>query len=142
MHARLKSFLLWILIALLPLQGVAAVVRASCSTNDQHPTAHGQMVARHGHVPKASDYVAMQHGESVGHVDHLNFPDPTGHSHQHSSGFCHTCGDCCLGSLALPFQVSWALPAPGRSAEVPGAVTLHAGFIPDSLERPPRHTSV
>lgn len=146
MELRLKGFILWFLIAALPLQGFAAALRVSCGPRQQVIS----QVHLPGHYPQANamaehDHHAMMY-EMVplasANAGHAVTPDPINQSHKHASAFCSTCGNCCIGGFALPSQISLALPTFALLAEAPHLVTHLAGFIPDRLDRPPRHTAV
>lgn len=131
----LKKFLLWLLIAALPLQGFAAAMQTSC----------GQMVAHHGQTEKTS---AMQaHHQAAGDTadsmhasaDH-NAPhfakDPAGANHH--GGSCSACASCCIGAAAPP-SVNVLTPVYRSAVPAPSAPAhLVAGFIPAGLERPPK----
>ena len=137
MNRRLNTFLIWLLICLVPLQGVAASVRAFCgpdhvfemSSTDtvthgvDHGTAHrGAMMHAHGGLADAS------------HA-------PTGHDHaqQHKSAFCGSCGSCCIGAFAPPSKINWELSATTVSIDIVSPAPLVTGYIPNGIERPPRY---
>lgn len=143
MGIRLKVLVLWFLILALPLQGFAAAVRMSCMPSQQQLLtiqSQAHVHSMHSDALVAHDHSAMEHADANTDGHHSHSSDSAS-SHKHTSAFCHTCGGCCIGSFALPSQVTWALPTSGLSAETPRPATLLAGFIPDSLDRPPRHTS-
>jgi hypothetical protein len=144
---RLRTFLLCLLMAALPLQGLAAVVKASCG-----PAHHGLSSAT------VAAQVDHHHAHAGGaHHDHHDHHDqdrlgsassaasaaasPDGGSAQadsHASSYCSACAACCTGAVAPP---SAALSNPSVDAAdngVPSAVPLVAGFIPAGLEHPPK----
>lgn len=145
MDFRLKAFILWFLIAVLPVQGFAAILRMSCSPRQQFTVqSHLPGHLLQANAPAVHDHPAMMHvmaAPAGADTDSAVLPHPTNQSHKHTSAFCSTCGDCCIGGLALPSQVNLVLPTVELLAKAPRLFTFLAGFIPDSLDRPPRHTS-
>jgi hypothetical protein len=114
-------YLLWILIAVLPMQGSAAAFMALAASTDAPAAA----MAQEGHCDKA---VAGRH--------HGLGSDDADAADAHST--CSSCASCCIGACAPPadhvtpvphFQPngSLALPEPAMTA-----------YIPATLERPPR----
>ena len=141
MGKRLRFWMLWLLACALPLQGIAAAAMLHCAPQQGRvamaaPTA--LVHAGHGH--------AADHDQHEQHVHHGHDADAepvdaasTGDADGAASG-AHACSACaqCSNCSALPMQ-ALSLPA----APVPGAVrtpapVLHAGVVPDGLERPPR----
>ena len=126
----LKTFLLWLLIAALPLQGFAAAVQASCGPMAHHDQAETAMsVQSHHHEGDgATDSVKVAATKSSG--------DSAGAKHK--SSFCSTCATCCVGAVAPP---SVSVLPPIYSSSVPAISApspLVTGFIPSGLERPPK----
>ena len=136
----LKILLLWTLVVALPSQGVAAVVHTSCGAQSfavAHAHGEGQSV-----VPTA---VMQHHHGGMGLSDRQAKPalhHPDGHSPHHKAVSCTTCGSCCVGACAMPEL--FAFPVAGTTAPtlVIAPAALVTGFIPDGLERPPRHFSI
>lgn len=130
MNRVLKTFLLWLLLAALPLQGFAAAVQTSCG-----PTAH------HG----SSEMVIQPHSHhhegdgaaSGATVVAANSAGDSAHS-KHKSAFCSSCATCCVGAVAPP-SVSLLTPVYSSSLPVVSSPSpLVTGFIPAGLERPPK----
>lgn len=128
MKRAFHTFLLWLLIAALPLQGFAAALQASCGTSAHHEAA--EMVA------SAQSHAQHDHEASAGHHD------DTGHTaakDKHSS--CSACAACCISAIAPP---SVSLPSMAHSNARPAASSpapLITGFIPPGLERPPKRVT-
>nr|WP_314624982.1 hypothetical protein [uncultured Noviherbaspirillum sp.] len=124
MHRFVNTFLLWLLLAALPLQGFAAAMQLSCGTTKQHAAlSHDQ----HDHHQDAGALVATQETGT----DHASMSG-------HATSSCSACSACCVGAIALPAS---AAIAPVYSASVPAfplAPALPADFIPGGLERPPK----
>ncbi|HYD81868.1 MAG TPA: hypothetical protein VEC06_18865 [Paucimonas sp.] len=142
MHRALKSFLIWLLLAALPIQGIAAAAMLSCRAM--------QSVAA---TPEAAHAEHAHHGNAA-HAQHEAFDETAladrtddadgAHSGHHSSGkhdastSCSACAACCIGAAPLPAASNWAAVPNGSEAVVVAPVPLMTGFIPAGLERPPR----
>jgi hypothetical protein len=111
-------YLLWILIAALPLQGsIAAVV--SCQ-------------------PGAPPLAAVRHMDASAAPDHCQQADDAkaaGH------GKCSHCASCCVGAAAPPMVPALVLPAALSSFAGNVAEPAMTAYIPATLERPPRRLS-
>lgn len=148
MNRVLKTFLLWLLIAALPIQGMAAVVKASCGP--QHHDMSSSM-STNG-IAHLHDDGVLAHHES--HDANAAIPDPhpdlevhvaetssdTGHTYKTS--YCSACAACCVGAAAPPTRVSLAPVLSTVEVAVNPPVLSYTGFIPAGLERPPRLLSV
>jgi hypothetical protein len=145
MFRALKTLLLWLLIAALPVQGFAAVAKASCGpahhnaapvavmTGEPH---HGDDEVHHSHDRGDGSMHAAAEGassDSSASADKL--------SGTYKSSYCSACVACCVGAVAPPSAL--ILPAAYSSSEtvVVSPLPLVAGYIPDGLKRPPRSIS-
>ena len=129
MHRFIKTFLLWILLAALPVQGLAAAMQSSCGAAKQHAVvAHDQHDhASPGHHQDADALTAAQ----ASGTDHASMSG-------HATSSCSACSTCCVGAIALPVDTAIT---PVHGATVPAfplPSALPADFIPGGLERPPR----
>ena len=134
-----KMFLLWLLIAALPLQGFAAVVSSTCGPEQQWSVpASGNLHADES--TGASD--SHHHAGAVDSNAKAFSAEPVSHAsdngHHHKTAFCGTCGSCCAGAFALTSAIAWAPAIAQSGAQVVAPAALVTGFIPDGLERPPR----
>jgi hypothetical protein len=121
----LRTLLLWILIAALPLQGVAAIARAPCLTQTPMQAA-----------------TAIAHGEHHAHHDmQMNRAQHDApidiHKMKNHGG---SCASCCGGIAALP-----GLSIDGSAVSGSEPAVAIASFFPDTaflsgLERPPKHS--
>jgi hypothetical protein len=134
-----KTFLLWLLIAALPLQGFAAVISSSCGPEQQWvtPTSGG------AHHDEATD--VLHHHPDAGALDSdtkASSAEPISHAsdhvHHHKTAFCGSCGSCCASAFALTSAIARAPVVAQSGAQVVAPAPLVTGFIPDGLERPPR----
>lgn len=136
-----KILLIWLLMAALPLQGMAAAVTLSCGsafsgigfadpqTADQHVRmflqAHDEsMHASHDALSDASHHAGMS--------DHER------HAHQHKDGSCSVCAACCFGTIALPSASISSVTGSDSDIVTTPPPALAGSHIPPSLERPPR----
>jgi hypothetical protein len=138
----LKTFLLWLLLAALPIQGMAAVIKASCGPK-HHSSLSVVMNAetRHHHDGTGHHDHAADHAVIVAdQMDSLSAPDESADANQsQQSGYCSACATCCTGTVAPPFASVW-VPEHSRSeTKAVFPIPLFTGHIPASLERPPRH---
>jgi hypothetical protein len=143
MTRTLKTFLLWLLIAAMPFQAFATNVLRACSSGHQGmnmvllaPIADGAS----GEWFDAS--VGQQPGEEEECIEAASSADQ---SHQSSDplkvGSCSACAACCVGAFALPPMLTFKPSSNNAEVHQVFGATLAVGFIPDSLERPPRHFS-
>jgi hypothetical protein len=136
MNRVLKTFLLWLLIAVLPVQGFGAVLKRSCGPVQAEvlaqPEAHAMPgMAHHG--------MMMDHEE--GRAGYLPAtPDSSSKSspHGHKSSTCNSSAVCCFGAAAPPFVTASSPHVDSAESYCADLAAIVTGFIPDSLERPPR----
>lgn len=130
MNRVLKTFLLWLLLAALPLQGFAAAVQTSCDPLAHHGSSEiGIQAQSHHHesddaTEPSTEASAKLTGDSVGT--------------KHKSSFCSACATCCVGAVAPP-SVSLLIRVYSSAFPVVSSLSpLVTGFIPAGLERPPK----
>jgi len=130
MNRAFKTFMLWLLLAALPLQGFAAAVQMSCG-----PMAH------HGSSEMVIHAESHRHeGDSAASPSTEAAAKSSGSSAdaKHKSSFCSACATCCVGAAAPP-SISVLTPVYSSSLPVISSpAPLLAGFIPAGLERPPK----
>jgi hypothetical protein len=142
MHRFFKTVLLWLLMAALPIQGLAAVVKASCGQ-----THHALMSAT---TPTAQDAAVNQHSHSDGathsHPAHAtgapvqaNVPADISTVPDVKSSYCSACAACCFGAVAPPVSALKTPEPDFFERAVPALTSRLASHIPPSLERPPRY---
>ena len=100
----------------IPLQGMASVSAGVCMAMGHHDGA-----------PASHDY-GSEADHSAPH-DH----DTDGSD---SSAHCAPCVACCAAASIAP-AASLALPEPAPAAALAGLISLHPGFLPETLDRPP-----
>lgn len=138
MNRFLKTFFLWLLIAVLPVQGFASAIEASCGSQHHGSVALKAVTAEHHHDGVAgAQHHHEQTADSSGSSAHASTLGKVGDSgHKHS--LCGACATCCVGAVAPPSAL--AVP-PSLSNTLPAVVTppaLATGFVPAGLERPPK----
>jgi hypothetical protein len=133
----LKTLLLLFIVVALPVQGLAAVVKASCG-----PGHHGSLsavVAKTHHHDAAPTH---QHDEGSDHAAADSVPagaksvaDRTTVS---KCAYCSACATCCFAAVAPPSALL-LIPVHSSSENVVTSPSPWvAGFIPAGLERPPK----
>lgn len=141
MNRVLKTFFLWLLIATLPLQGIAAAMKASCGPGHHATALLNDAVDNHHHDGQAA---ADHHPDrtAISALENLSSDMPDASSaRQLESSFCSSCASCCFGAIAPP-PISLQTPIYSSSEFiVVTAPPLVTGFIPAGLERPPKPVS-
>lgn len=122
----LKTLLLWILIAVVPLNAAVAAMGISCSP------AHQQTLQMQ----------AAQDG-AAGHEHHgaqAEQPAPAPHdgSSDSAPSQCSAASALCIGAAAPPPACAAGSLVAGLEIPALGASPKVAGFIPDGPQRPPR----
>jgi len=149
-----KIVLIWLLIAALPLQGVAAAVKLSCGSPSPGFFFTDAQLAQHSEFSSSQAYQAhsaAMHSETMhshgvspsAHETDLSYcASKTGHCdepHQHKDGNCSTCAACCFGTIALPYSILSADSRSGSAIVTVSPPSLAGNHIPSGLERPPRN---
>lgn len=142
MNRTLKTYLLWLLIAVMPFQAFAANMLRACSSGHQGMSMVAATSMNHGDASASSHDAVMdqQSGDEEECPEKASSDDRSNDGPESlNHGSCNACAACSFGAVA-PFQLLTFKPS-FNSAEVyvTFGSTLVAGFIPDSLERPPRH---
>ncbi|QOY92569.1 hypothetical protein IM543_13170 [Massilia sp. UMI-21] len=145
MNRTVKTFLVWLLMLMLPLHAAAASVGMSCAPVRQHVTAEVGM-PHHQPAAPAHAHHGGAHGDHAVQADHGAAPDAGHHGSAsdiakkaHSS--CSACSALCAGAVAPPSAILSLPSFDGSDARVVSPADFAAGFIPDGLQRPPRHRS-
>ena len=130
----IRKALIWVVMALLPLQGYAAAAMISCGPM------HARMSAS---------------------ADHSHHHDAGDHSHHHHDGAapadadddrsrmadllkfkCSACASCCTGSAAPSPAVPAVMADASHGVRIPFFGSSEAGIVLDGLDRPPRSSLV
>ena len=142
MNRTLKTYLLWLLIAVMPFQAFAANVLRTCNSGHQGMTMVAATLMDHGDASASSHDAVMdqQSGDEEECSEMASSDDQdndTSKSLKHGS--CSACAACFVCAVAPPQLLTFKLSFNSAEVYVTVGSTLVAGFIPDSLERPPRH---
>lgn len=142
MNRSLKTFLIWLLMAILPLHAVAASVGMSCAPDSSqvsykveridaaHLGAGIEMHAHHGvHASDAGDSGSDTHAQPA-----------KLEKQAHSS--CSACSALCAGAVAPPPALLAVPSFAGSDVFLASPMAMVPGFIPDGPQRPPRRQSV
>lgn len=115
MTRTIKTLAVLLLLAVLPLRGLAAVTVGFCAMGHQEPAAH----AGAGH-----DHGAHDHEQG-------SAPEPA------STPDCNMCVEHCgSASFAVPAPLGASLVS-DRTARIASGESFAAGFVPDHLDPPP-----
>jgi len=138
----LKTFLLWILIGVVPLHAGASVIGMSClpAHNESLPVP-GATGGHHHGAESGSDH----HHEAAGHaasaVDGANTADAAEDVKKLVHLSCSACTVFCTAAVAPPSALNPISTFDGSEPLVVSPGTLFVGFIPDGPLRPPQHLS-
>ena len=141
MNRTLKTCLLWLLIAVMPFQAFAANVLRTCNSGHQGMTMVAATSMDHGDASASSHDAVMDQPQGDGKEcpgmatsDEQSNDSPK--SLKHVS--CSACAACFVCAVAPPQLLTFKPSFNSAEVYVTFGPTLVAGFIPDSLERPPR----
>jgi hypothetical protein len=144
-----KHLLLWFLMAALPVQGMAAIIKANCGPRHHTSFSIGMAAPEKAmvhelvhdahlsdtHAQAASEWDETKSAETENSLTNSDEPP------NHSASYCSACAACCAGSVAPPVAIS---SLPGADS-VGGAVVYlpdsYLGYIPAGLDRPPKSFS-
>jgi hypothetical protein len=138
MRSLVRILMLWLLIASLPMQGIAAAMNIPCALT------HGAM-ANPGIAPmEGCDEPGMimpaaergpQEQVSTGTTRH-DMPCNKDSSQKHSS--CRTCSACHIGAFAPPSYIVSAPAVTHFTDDYTSPTSSVKGWIPARIDRPPR----
>lgn len=142
MNRTLKTCLLWLLIAVMPFQAFAANVLRTCNSGHQGMTMVAATSMDHRDV-SASSHDAFMDQQSVDEEECPEMASSDGQGNDTSKSLkhvsCSACAACFVCAVAPPQLLTLKPSFNSAEVYVTFGSTLVAGFIPDSLERPPRH---
>ena len=134
MNRLLKTLLLWLLLAALPVQGMAAATMAACGSTSHAGSAPTSFAGHHQH-----EAATAMSTRSVAHDHTASDTSPyKAHHVKHDASVCGACANCCPGALALsPAPIS--IPQRATTITPPAyPFPLVTSFIPPAPERPPK----
>lgn len=135
MNRDFKTFLLWLLLFALPVQGFAAAVRLSCGSEHHTdlPTAAKTAQDIHHHHHEFQNQTVQ---------DAASTDFPAAQLDDYESSYCSACAACCAGAVVPPSIVDWSPFFSSSFSPVTSSASSFTGHIPAGLERPPRHILV
>lgn len=134
MNRTVKTFLLWLLMAVLPLHAAAASIGMSCAP--VHGKAAQHEMAQDDHAHHGAAHADSMAGHAAGHAAHDGGTPDADAPQPHST--CSACSALCIGAVAPP-SARLSLPnANGSEAVAVAPPRLVTGFIPEGPQRPPR----
>lgn len=136
-----KTFLLWLLVAVLPLHAAAGALSMSCGPIHQQAMQVALIDDAHHHHD-ASDPSHSHHHDAAqmtkAAADSADAGNASPESHHHAN--CNACTATCIGAAAPPSALFNATPAFNGSEMVTvSPASLATGDTPGGLERPPKH---
>jgi hypothetical protein len=142
MNRFLKTLLIWLLIAVVPLNAVAATVGMSCGPGHQKAmelvTSYDASHAMHEDTGHHHD---MADGSGSGHSPAMSADMASGDADEPQHSTCSACSMFCIGAVAPP-SVFVSIPSfSGSENVVISPAPPVTGFIPEGLRRPPRQIS-
>lgn len=145
MNRSIKTFFLWLLIAVLPLQGMAAAVKTSCGT-EHHSASNTIVQIKHATMQTHDAKMHHRHEQMAAHDMHADTvtmqdlfsgsPQPVKHKVKNAA--CSSCASCCIGAIALLSVATFSSGHDDGAFIVTAPAPLTASFIPSGLERPPK----
>lgn len=134
MNRLLKTFVLWLLVLALPVQGYAAVMQMSCAPAMHEATEPAMvMPAEPGHHAGMHD--VMQADVTPDVPAAADTPHPF---EKQTHMKCSVCAAGCMSLTALPSTPDWPYAPVGSSLVVAAPAPAFLGHIPDGIKRPPK----
>jgi hypothetical protein len=137
MRSLIRTIMVWVLFASLPVQGIAAAIKLPCTMAHDAALADARAESMDdcdeaGMAMPAAEPTAQAHGDAS-----LATPDiPCDKaSHQHS---CRTCPACQVAAVAPPPFAMPVLAVAHVAYDYVSPTSAFEGWIPSLIERPPR----
>lgn len=138
MRPLVRVLLLWILIASLPVQGIAAAIKFPCTMPHTSIASVGAEAKDECDDPdmmmSSAQPTAQEHASAA--VAHQKMPCDQGGHQKHSS--CRACSACSFGASAPPPVTAANGPVEHFASDYLSLVSSFSGWIPSRIERPPR----
>lgn len=138
MNRSLKTLLLWLLLAALPFQGIAAAMKTGCGPMGQNDSAgiSVAMAMQSHHHADASVHAAHAEAAADSTATQPSPDQPSDATPAHSA--CSACASCCVGAVAPPCAMDAVSSCRGSLPAVASPPYLLPGVVPGGLERPPK----
>ncbi len=132
MKLSFKTLVLGLMMLATSIQGFAAATMMFCEPVHEQMVFAGQSESVHNMHHHAAAQIPVEHVVSRNPATH-------DHDHHHGAAKCNICSACCmLVAMTAPEFLSIS-PLPISSHVIPFFATVIRGFVPESLERPPRN---
>lgn len=135
MNRVFRTLLLWLLIAALPVQGWAAVVKSGCGPAHHDSSPVVAMTDQHDASPAQSHHDGLSGHATADASAKASADKGSAHKSSHYS----VCAASCFGAVAPPSVLPLSPLVSSSETVIVSLLPLLAGPIPASLERPPRH---
>lgn len=136
-----KTFLLWLLVAVLPLHAAAGVMSMSCGPIHQQAMQVASLDDAHHHHDDSDTPHGQHHGDAAmtsAAADSGDAGNASAETQHHAN--CNACTATCIGAAAPPSALFNSTPAFNGSEMVTVSPASFAiGDTPSGLERPPKH---
>jgi Flp pilus assembly protein TadB len=149
MRSLLRSWLVWLMVLALPLQGLAGTALQHCATAPRqvaHDLVSQAMHSEHLQMQEQPHQHQHQHAAAGPGHDHGPAADRSSAAHAdlasaHAAGGNHHCSACaaCCSVMGMP---TWATPLAAPTIVLTAAALPRVvvdSFVPAGLDRPPRH---
>jgi hypothetical protein len=150
MRSRIRTVMMWLLIAALPVQSWAVATMVNCSpshhrmaasaSNGVDHQAHGHdgaLMPGHDHASHHHVAVSDSHADEVAPSDAAEPGNDAKPPLSLAKFKCSACATCCLG-MALPSSMVTFDASVSSDTVEPGMPHGHVVFLTAGLERPPR----
>lgn len=132
----IKLIVLWLLVIALPVQGIAAATMSLCI---QSSALNPIIQTSSAHIAEGAEH---HHHNGAHSAESLDAPDGSSpHHNVVDHGQCKA--GCCMASLITASTFAYPITKITAGLRiVPIESQLFSRFIPDGLERPPRHFQI
>ena len=144
--AFLRRLILCLLLAAIPVQGIAAAAMLYCCDGTANAeTSQVQDASEHpvhptdaaADVHEARDAGAHHAAHADSSAANAGSPDDTGHDGHATQAKCSVCAAFCSGGVIVSGTAGVSAPLPCLSSRVAAPATRFSSFFPDLAERPP-----
>jgi hypothetical protein len=134
----LKTLLLWLLLAALPYQGIAAAIQKAYGPMERGNTSETSMsMQSHQDDMAAMDMSASDVADDATPSKSAAASDEACDA-KHKHATCSFCASCCVGATAPPTGETVASASKHSQPVVVSPALSAASFTPAGLERPPK----
>ena len=132
----LRKVLIWIVVALLPLQGYAAAAMISCGP--MHARMSLMVASDAAHDGHAAHGHSNEHHAAHGHAGAESGPGEEPAPRDVTNFKCSACASCCTAPAVSTSAVTLVGTLRAHGEAIPFLPTSEDSIVPDGLLRPPR----